>query len=257
MDLNSLNPKERFSDLADVYERYRPDYPEEILGILQKDQNLKTSSIVADIGSGTGKLARLFLSNGNKVYAVEPNDQMRALGEALFSANPDFISIKGQAESTSLGTRSVDFIVCGTAFHWFEKNPAKTEFKRIAKPGGKVMLVWNRRNNAREMMQQYDLILQKFCPEYERIGRERFSKKEICDFFEPHSVSEYNIGHFQEFDFDGFLGRIRSTSYCPRENSPEYASLIPELESLFAHYELNGKVRFDYITVMFVARTMM
>ena len=75
----------------------------------------------ADVGSGTGFLSELFLANGNLVLAIEPNLEMRSAGEKYLGNQPKFESIDGTAESTTLPDRSVDFVVAGQAFHWFDR----------------------------------------------------------------------------------------------------------------------------------------
>src|SRR4051812_34197437 len=136
----------RFSSRVNAYMRTRPDYPAEILDTLKQDCGLTESSVIADIGSGTGILSRMFLSNGNTVYGVEPNREMREAGEKLLSpAYPQYQSIAATAETTSLPNASVDFVTAGQAFHWFDRGKCRVEFARILRPHGWVALVWNER----------------------------------------------------------------------------------------------------------------
>lgn len=87
----SLDPTRRFSG-REEYSEYRPRYPEDILRILRSAMNLDEFDVLADIGSGTGILTELFLKNGNQVYGVEPNDDMRLMAERCLSEYPKFIS---------------------------------------------------------------------------------------------------------------------------------------------------------------------
>jgi 16S rRNA A1518/A1519 N6-dimethyltransferase RsmA/KsgA/DIM1 with predicted DNA glycosylase/AP lyase activity len=111
------SPTERFSDRIENYVNYRPSYPSELLEFLAETFGLSSLWTIADIGAGTGILTKLFLDNGNVVYAVEPNQEMRIAAEHLLAASPNFKSIHGQAEQTTLGDRSVDCITVGQAFH--------------------------------------------------------------------------------------------------------------------------------------------
>src|ERR1700741_1621329 len=113
-----LDSTARFSSRVSAYVRSRPDYPSEVLSTLRRDCGLNESSIVADIGSGTGLLSRMFLANGNTVYGVEPNREMREAGEQFLAEYPQFQSIAATAENTSLPHASVDFVSAGQAFHW-------------------------------------------------------------------------------------------------------------------------------------------
>src|SRR2546422_11068618 len=110
---------QRFSNRVKDYVLYRPGYPIELIDFLAKNCGLTSASIIADIGSGTGKSSELFLKNGNKVFAVEPNKGMRLAAEKLLGDYDNFISINGTAENTVLDASSIDMIVAGQAFHWF------------------------------------------------------------------------------------------------------------------------------------------
>src|SRR5438445_9263545 len=105
------NPRERFSNRVENYARYRPGYPREILSLLTNRHGLSAGATVADIGSGTGISSELFLSNGNIVFAVEPNALMRRAAEQRLGGNPRFRSIAGSAEASGLADKSVDWIV--------------------------------------------------------------------------------------------------------------------------------------------------
>jgi len=137
--------KERFSNRAEDYARYRPGYPPEILGLLGTWCQFSPQHVIADIGSGTGLLSQIFLENGNRVFGVEPNAEMRAAGEEFLRRYPRFTSVAGSAEATTLRDDSVDFVAAAQAFHWFEKEPTRREFRRILKARGRVVVLWNER----------------------------------------------------------------------------------------------------------------
>ena len=144
-----MDATERFSNRVQDYARYRPHYPAAVIGSLQTNCQLLETSVIADVGSGTGILTELFLRHGNPVLAVEPNRQMREAGERLLEGYPHFQSIAGRAEATTLPEQSVDFVTAGQAFHWFDRKKAKAEFSRILKARGWVVLAWNERRVAR------------------------------------------------------------------------------------------------------------
>src|SRR5260370_28650994 len=130
--------KQRFSNRAADYVRYRPGYPSELLDVLREECGLRPGHVIADIGSGTGFLSEPFLKNGNRVYGVEPNTEMRPAREEYLAAYDGFSSIEGSAESTTLEEASVHFLTAGQAFHWFR--PAKTRrgFRPILRPPGRL-----------------------------------------------------------------------------------------------------------------------
>src|SRR5258708_6434564 len=136
----------RFSSRVENYIRYRPGYPAQVLEVLKEECQLTSKSIVADIACGTGIFTRMLLDHGNKVVGVEPNSEMREAAERLLAAYPNFTSIDGTAEATTLPDESVDFATAAQAAHWFDLARARREFARILKPGGWAVLIWNERS---------------------------------------------------------------------------------------------------------------
>jgi SAM-dependent methyltransferase len=112
-----MDPTRRFSGRVENYARYRPGYPPEVLDLLRQRRGLTEESRIADVGSGTGALARLFLENGDRVFGVEPNGEMRVAGERLLRRYGRFTSVAARAEETTLPDGAVDFVVAGQAFH--------------------------------------------------------------------------------------------------------------------------------------------
>jgi len=127
------NATSRFSDRVANYIRYRPGYPSEAMQALQRECELGPHHIIADIASGTGIWTRTMLENGNHVFGVEPNAEMRQAGERLLASFPNFTSVAGTAESTTLPDRSVDFVTAAQAAHWFDRGRSRAEFARILK----------------------------------------------------------------------------------------------------------------------------
>ena len=144
----------RFTGRASDYSMHRPEYPRQILDILKTEGGFDQNKTVADIGSGTGLLSRLFLQNGNKVFCVEPNDEMRSFAEQDLSRFPNFVSIKGRAEDTTLKDSSVDLVTVGQALHWFDHELAKKEFERILRNNRDVCIVYNDRSEKDPFMKE-------------------------------------------------------------------------------------------------------
>ena len=101
-----IDPTQRFSSRVENYVKYRPGYPKTILALLRRDCGLSPASVIADIGSGTGLSSKLFLPNGNRVYGVEPNLEMREAGERLLAKYARFTSVAATAEATTLASAS-------------------------------------------------------------------------------------------------------------------------------------------------------
>jgi ubiquinone/menaquinone biosynthesis C-methylase UbiE len=244
------DPKKRFSSRVERYIKYRPSYPQDILEFLKKKEILSTKSIIADIGSGTGILSELFLKEGNKVYGVEPNSDMRNAGERLLSKYSNFISLEGSAEDTKLDENSIDIITAGQAFHWFHLERAREEFIRILKPKGWVILIWNcRKKLTNSFLKEYEKFLLKYGTDYKAIEK---SKLDFNKFFKRDKKeikhNRFTFDNYQIFDYKGLEGRLLSTSYIPLSDHPNYKEMIKDLKLLFEKFQKNGCIKFEYDT---------
>lgn len=242
------DPVTRFSNRAENYAKYRPGYPAELVAILESECGLTESSTIADAGSGTGILSELFLRNGNKVFGIEPNAPMREYAERDLSAFPRFVSIDATAEVTTLEPASVDFITAGQAFHWFDQEKAKQEFKRILKPGGWVILVWNeRRIDSTPFLRDYENLLLRYGTDYEKIRHENVAS-DIEGFYAPETFKLRSVDNVQHFDFESLRGRTYSASYTPEPGDPNFDLMISDLEQIFNAGQSDGIVDFEYDT---------
>ena len=246
-----LEPTKRFSNRVENYLKYRPRYPPEILPLLKKDCSLTRHALIADIGSGTGFLAELFLQNGNRVLGVEPNAEMRAAGEQSLAQYESFTSVEATAENTTLPDCSVDFVTSGQAFHWFDREQARPEFARILKTNGWVVIVWNGYNPERTpLIRGYHEVLLRYGTDYRDVRRE-IEEAHVEKFFAP---GRYKIARFdfrQVFDFEGFKGRLLSASYAPQPGEPNYEPMLNELREVFESNQREGTVAFDYDTEVY------
>jgi SAM-dependent methyltransferase len=245
-------PTERFSSRVENYIKYRPGYPPEIIDLLAEECGLTPSSVVADVGSGTGILSAMFLKNGNRVYAVEPNREMRAAAERLLGLYTDFKSLEGSAESTTLGEGCVDFVTAGQAFHWFDRAAARREFQRILKDGGWTVLVWNeRRTDTTPFLVAYEKMLLAYGTDYERVNHTNISDVVINEFFAPNDFRLKVFKTRQAFDFESLKGRLLSSSYTPEEGDSNYRPMLEELERIFQAHQRSGEVAFEYDTKIY------
>jgi SAM-dependent methyltransferase len=242
------NSVTRFSTRVDDYARYRPSYPAGVVDILNSHCGLTKTSLIADIGSGTGFLSEVFLKNGNRVLGIEPNAEMRLAAERLLAGYENFASVKATAEATTLETGSVDYITAGQAFHWFDREQAKREFARILKPGGWVVLIWNERVlDATPFLQEYEKLLLRYGTDYENVRHERVTE-EIAEVFAAESFQLKSLENAQHFNLEGLKGRVRSSSYTPEPGHPDFEPMLDELEQLFNAHQRDGIVTFEYQT---------
>jgi len=249
-----MDSQARFSNRVETYIRSRPGYPPAVIDLLAAECGLAANDFVADVGSGTGILAELFLKNGNRVIGVEPNAEMRAAGERLLAGYQDFTSINGTAEATTLPAASVDIITAAQAFHWFIRDRARAEFGRILKPGGWVCLLWNeRRTDSTAFLRDYEKLLLNFGTDYQAVRHENVYEN-IAAFFAPNEFKLKSFENLQVFDYEGLKGRLLSSSYVPAEGQPRSAEMLDALRSLFDAHVQNGSVVVEYDTRVYYGR---
>ncbi len=249
------DPTRRFSSRVENYIRYRPGYPPEIIETLKEECHLNTSCVIADLGSGTGLLAEMFLRRGHRVFGVEPNLEMREAGERLLAHYDRFTSVAATAEETTLPDHSVDFITAGQSFHWFDRARARVEFARILKPGGWVVLVWNERLvSVTPFLAAYEAWVKTYALDYTQVDHRRIDAEALAEFFTSRSFRLKTFPNRQVFDFDGLKGRALSSSYVPEHGHPRFAEMMAELERIFQVYAVDGKVSFEYETRLYYGR---
>jgi len=253
--MSFADAKQRFSNRVADYVRYRPGYPAEILPLLKAWTSFRADHVVADIGSGTGLLSKLFLDFGNRVLGVEPNAEMRAAGEEFLSQYPNFTSVAGSAESTTLPSDSVDFVAAGQAFHWFQMPAARQEFHRILKPGGRVLVIWNERLlDDTAFLREYESLLNRFGTDYAKVSESYPRAEQMLEFYGPNEFTSHALPNFQEFDFEGLSGRLRSSSYAPSPDHPQFEPMLKDLRRLFDACQQGGVVRMDYRTRVYAGK---
>jgi len=244
-----LRPTERFSSRVEDYMRYRPSYPLAVVEFLARECGLTAQSRIADLGSGTGLLAQLFLDFGCEVFGVEPNTEMRRGGERILSGRPRFRSVAGRAEATTLPAGSVDFVIAGQAFHWFDVAESRAECRRILRPAGWVVLVWNERRAAPGFMDGYEDMVRRYGPEEAHV-----ETPELNDFFGEGAWRVATFPNRQQFDLAGLRGRFLSSSYAPQPGKPGYEASMEDLGLLFDEYQSGGQVTLRYVTEVYLGK---
>jgi SAM-dependent methyltransferase len=249
-----MDSTQRFANRVENYLRYRPRYPREIVDLLKTECGLSPASVVADVGSGTGFLAELFLSNGNLVYGIEPNREMHEAGERLLQRFPRFKSMAGLAEETGLPGHSVDFVTAGQAFHWFDRAKCREEFKRILRQGGWVVLVWNdRRTDTTPFLREYEQLLHTYATDYAQVDHKRIDAAVLREFFGIEPARNEFPNH-QYGDFAFLKGRLLSSSYVPAAGQPRHAEMLEGLKELFEKRHQHGQVTLEQDTLVYYGR---
>jgi SAM-dependent methyltransferase len=253
-EMPASNATSRFSDRVENYVRYRPGYPPEAMAALKAECRLAPHHVVADVASGTGIWTRRLLENGNPVFGIEPNAEMRRAGERLLAGFPKFTSVAGTAEATTLSDHSVDFVTAAQAAHWFDRPNARREFVRILKPRGWLVLLWNERVvDSTKFLRDYEQLLLTYGTDYQDVRHERTTDA-VNEFFDPEPFQERGFSMRQEFDYAGIVGRLLSSSYAPGPEHPQYEAMLRDLRRIFDASAVNGRAVFEYKTRLYFGR---
>ena len=246
----SLSSSDRFLGRVDDYAKYRPSYPAAAIDLLAARCGLKPGAVAVDLGSGTGILSRLLLERGARVFGIEPNQEMRYYSDDVLGVG-EFYSQHGLAECTGMPDRWFDLLVSGQAFHWFNPERTRTEALRILKPDAWAALLWNERSKGTvPFLEDYEALLRRYAPEYDAVAKLRAEEGGIRQFF-GHAPELATFPNEQVFDFDGLAGRVKSSSYAPLPDRPEYEPLMAGLREVFDRHQQDGKVVFPYRTLVY------
>ena len=241
-----------FDGKGSFYSNNRPSYPKEFVDYLYGEVGISADSVIADVGAGTGKLTRLLLERGSKVFAVEPNVDMRAFAEAELADFDNFVSVDSFAESTTLDDNSIDFVTVATAFHWFDRQAFRAECKRILRSGGKVIIVYNSRDEESDLVKRFYEVNEKYCPAFKGF-------KGSGTMLLPENAGRYNdfftggystkiIRNDLVYDEQSFIERSLSSSYALRESDANFSEYVNGLREFFQKHSRNGIMIMPNIT---------
>jgi SAM-dependent methyltransferase len=251
----------RFTGRVDDYVRARPSYPHALLTLLHEACGLGASSVVADLGSGTGLFTRLLLDTGATVHGVEPNEEMRAAAEAMLGGATGFRSVAGAAEATTLPDASVDLVTAAQAFHWFDTERTRVELDRILRVRGdrntasNVALVWNDRELSSDAFHHaYEELLVRRCPKYLALQGKADTTEKFDTLLGAGAWRRISVPNEQRLDREGLAGRLLSSSYAPRPGEPGHDETFAELRAMFDRHAARGSVTMRYATVAILGR---
>lgn len=249
-----MDNTQNFSGLANDYTIGRPTYSDTLIESLYSHYGFSEESVIADVGSGTGKLAKQLLDRGSFVYCIEPNGDMRKIAIEELGKYKSFHAVDGTATETKLDEKSVDYITTAQAFHWFDISSFKEECKRVLRNNGSVFLIWNLRDMSSEMNQVSFEIYSKYCPNFKGFGG-GIQKDDIRikQFFEDHY--EYlEFDHPLFYDKNKFISRSLSGSYSLKDRDENYNEYLDALSNLFEKYSKDNVLIMENKTVAYIGR---
>jgi SAM-dependent methyltransferase len=233
-----------FGAVADAYERARPGYPADAVRWLTGDEPCD----VVDLGAGTGKLTRSLVALGHRVTAVEPLEEML---ERLRVAVPGTTALLGSAESLPLPDDAADVVTCAQAFHWFDQEVALREIARVLRPGGRIALVWNTRDDSQGWVAELTETV---------IGRSEFRDGGVdavtgsideSGLYAPDERASFP--HVQQLGRDDLVELVRSRSQCAVLSEDERRPVLDHVGAMFDTHSPDGVLASPYVTECFRA----
>ncbi|MDR1694868.1 MAG: class I SAM-dependent methyltransferase [Lactobacillaceae bacterium] len=239
----------KFLGKADAYDKGRPNYSQDALFYMEKC-GVNKNAVTADIGSGTGILSKQLLDLEAEVYAVEPNEEMRAKAEKNLAGYAKFHSVSGSAENTLLNNHSIDFVTVAQAFHWFDPELFKNECRRILKPNGKIFLLWNNGIKAGDMRDEcYDLY-EKYNPRDKKNSKNKDTEEAVQKFFKNFEAKKFD--NEITYNKETFVAYHLSISATLTPKDKEFKTFVSELEDIFDKYQKRGIIRTSCDTALYV-----
>ena len=240
----------RFDGKGEIYAKARPKYAAALFEYFRNTLRIPAGSVFADVGSGTGIFTEQLLHCGYRVFAVEPNADMRKQAEGKLCHNENFVSVTGSDADMKLPSHSVDYIAAAQAFHWFDAEAFRRECRRVLKPGGKVILVYNSRDENAACTRALAALRQKFTPEFH--GFSNGISDEACRAFFAGSCGVFRADNTQFYDRQGYLNRVLSSSYSLKESDARYADYLKEINGIFDRFSTDGRITVPTETVAYI-----
>ncbi len=247
-----MDTTKKFDGIASTYAQSRPSYAIEFIEYLFDKHGFSASSVVADIGSGTGKFAKQLLDKGCNVICVEPNTDMRLVAENELCKYPEFKSVSGSAEHTTLPDSSVDFITTAQAFHWFDTKSFKAECSRIIKPNGKAFFIWNTRNNEASINKELYRVYSEYCPDFKGFSGGTKTHDDRIKYFFNNNYDYIAFDNPLYFDREKFINRSLSGSYSLKKDDCKFNLYLEEINKIFDQFEVDGIVKIENQTVAYI-----
>jgi len=240
-DPNARGPYTAFAEVAGAYERGRPGYPDEAVRWLAGDEPRD----VVDLGAGTGKLTRSLVALGHRVTAIEPLPEML---ELLPTTAPGAFGILGSAEIIPLPDAYADVVTCAQAFHWFDHALALPEIARVLRPGGRLALVWNTRDEEELWVAKLSALIGN-----EAVGENDSNAPiDASGLFEPVETAVFRFE--QLVDRETLLDLVLSRSYCAKLPPPEREPILEAVGRLYDEEAGPGGLHLPYLTECFRAK---
>lgn len=220
---------------------------------LRNTLNIAEGSVFADIGAETGIFTEQLLRCGYRVLAVEPNGDMRRKAEERFSKSGGFISVNGSDRDFNLPDRSADCVTAAQSFHWFDAEAFRGECRRVLKPGGTAIIVYNFRDERAACAKALAKLRHKYNSEFPGFSN-GMSSERCVDFFRGR-CRVFRADNTQIYDRQSYVARVLSSSYSLKENDGRYSEYICEIKEIFDTLSKDGMITLPIETVAYIGKT--
>ena len=245
-----MNYTNRFDGKGELYAKARPKYALGLFDYLKTTLNIPAGSVFADVGSGTGIFTEQLLNCGYKVYAVEPNEDMRRKAEEKLSTDENFISVNGSDVDMNLPDNSVDYTTAAQAFHWFDAEAFRRECRRALKPGGRVIIIYNSRDERAACTKALSDLRHKYNPEFH--GFSNGMSHEKCVAFFADECDIFRADNTQTYDRQGYINRVLSSSYSLKEGDDRYEEYLKDINKIFDTFSADGFITIPTETIAYI-----
>lgn len=240
---------------VNAYDSRRPSYPAATLKALAELGALSPSTVVADVGSGTGIFSEVLLNHGCRVFGVEPLPELRAVADVRLAGNLRFTNVVGSAEDTSLDDSSVDLVTAASALHWFDPESARPEFGRILRTPGWTAALWNFRIMGDSAFgDAFDRLWRDVLGPPPAAGREEIEDVVVPEFFDGTDLVRYAFANPLPCNEEHLVGLAASSSHAPARGDPARRDIEQRMRHLHRVHQRDGLVRVPYETIMYCGR---
>jgi RimJ/RimL family protein N-acetyltransferase/precorrin-6B methylase 2 len=244
------NPIQVFSSKAHLYEHYRWCYTPEAIQTLWEVTGLTPETVVADIGAGTGILTREFAGKVGRIYAIEPNYEMRKIARQILMGIPCCHLVAARAEALPLSNDSVDLVTVAQAVQWFEPEAARAAIWRVLKPGGWLALVRNYSTD-RRMAEALDKI---YPPECHTTAAMIGTQQPRTFYYQGKNDLKLVFPFKSTLNWDAFFGALLTASSAPDEGSHAYENFKIAAWEIFNRFQSRNGLEVHAETELYVGQ---